>query len=242
MYNFAKKKIRSKYVIIFSDLTSLMFNIKKFQKTLIEVEKVVEILIKNKNTIIIPTFNLNFPKTKKTSNEEKFITTGYLSKFLLKKFNFIRTNKPMYNYAVIGPKAKKITKLKQSTAWGKDSVLRFLSENIETIGIGVDTSVYEFTWVTIHSCEEYLKVPYRFFKTFYGQNLISNKKVKEKMFVRHLNKEQQNLKQEKILKNLVVKKKLIVVKGSYVDYSVINLKNYYLDNLRHIKNIIKNTG
>ena len=65
MFNFAKKKIKSKYVIIFSDLTSLMFNVKKFERTVAEFEKVVKILIKNKNTIIIPTFNLNFPKTKK---------------------------------------------------------------------------------------------------------------------------------------------------------------------------------
>ena len=216
-----------------------MINIKKFEKTAVEVEKIVKILIKNKNTIIIPTFNLNFPKTKKTSNEEKFITTGYLSKFLIKKFDFIRTSKPIYNYAVIGPNAKKILNLKQSTSWGKDSVLRFLSENTKTIGIGVNTSVYEFTWVTIHSCEEYLKVPYRFFKTFYGRNAINNKKVKEKMFVRHLDEKEQNLKQKKILKNLVDKKKLIVVKSNYVDYSILYLKNYYLDNLKHIKKIIK---
>ena len=241
MLNFAKKKIKSKYVIIFSDLTSLMFNVKKFERTLVEVERVVKILIKNKNTIIIPTFNLNFPKTKKTSNQEKFITTGYLMKFLLKKFDFLRTNKPMYNYAVTGPNAKKILKLKQSTAWGKDSVIRFLSENSKTIGLGVNTSVKEFTWVTIHSSEEYLKVPYRFFKTFYGQNTITKKKVKEKMFVRHLNKKEKNLKQQKILKNLVDKKKLIVVKGSYINYSVIYLKNYYLDNLKHIKKIIDTT-
>ena len=239
MLNFSKKNIKSKYVIIFSDLTSLMSNIKKFDRTLVEVEKLIKILIKNKNTIIIPTFNLNFPKIKKTSNEEKFITTGYLIKFLLRKFDFLRTAKPMYNYAVLGPDAKKILKLKQSTAWGKDSVIRYLSENNKTIGIGVNTPVYKFTWVSIHSSEEYLQVPYRFYKTFYGKNSITNNKVKEKMFVRHLNKEEQNLKQEKVLKNLVDKKKLIVVKGNYINYSVIYLKNYYLDNIKHIKKIIK---
>ena len=239
MLNFAKNKIKSKYVIIFSDLASLMLNTKIFERTLFEVEKIVKVLIKNKNTIIIPTFNLNFPKTKKTSNDEKFITTGYLSKFLLKKFNFLRTSKPMYNYAVLGPNTKEILKLKQTTAWGKDSVLRFLSENSKTIGIGVNTSVFEFTWVTIHSCEEYLAVPYRFFKTFHGKNIITNKKVKERMFVRHLNKKEQNLKQYKILKNLVDKKKLIVKKGSHINYSVIYLKYYYLNNLKHVKKIVK---
>lgn len=239
MFNFVKNKINSKYVIFFSDLTSLMLNTKKFEETLTEVEKIVKVLIKNKNTIIIPTFNLNFPKTKKTSNDEKFITTGYLSKFLLKKFNFYRTNKPIYNYAVLGPNTKKILKLKQTTAWGKDSVLRFLSENSKTIGIGVNTPEFKFTWVTIHSCEEHLEVPYRFFKTFYGKNIITNKRVKEKMFVRYLNKKEQNLKQYKILKDLLDKRKLIVKKGNHINYSVIYLKYYYLNNLKHIKKILK---
>lgn len=239
MFNFANKKIKSKYVIIFSDLASMMQNRKKFKKTLTEVEKIVKILIKNNNTIIIPTFNLNFPKIKKTSDEEIFITTGYLAKFLLKKFDFRRTSKPMYNYAVIGPNAKKILKLKQSTAWGKDSVIRFLSENSKTIGIGVNTSLYEFFWVTIHSCEEYLNVPYRFYKIFYGENITINKRVNEKVYVRYLNIENKNLKQKTILKKLIDKKKLIVIKGSYTKYNIIYLKNYYLDNLKHIKKIIK---
>ena len=72
MLNFSKKKISFKYVIIFSDLISLMKNNIKFNKTLSEVEKIVKILIKNNNTIILPTFNLNFPITKKSSNDEVF--------------------------------------------------------------------------------------------------------------------------------------------------------------------------
>tara|TARA_B110000037_G_scaffold222322_1_gene296680 strand:+ start:7670 stop:8398 length:729 start_codon:yes stop_codon:yes gene_type:complete len=238
MLNFSKKKISFKYIIIFSDLISLMKNNMKFNKTLSEVEKIVKILIKNNNTIILPTFNLNFPITKKSSNDVNFITTGYLTKFLLKKFDFKRTNKPMYNYAVIGPNEKKILNLKQSTAWGKDSVIRFLSQNKRTLGIGVNTNLYDFFWVTIHSCEEYLKVPYRFYKTFYGKNKNTNKKFNEKVFVRYQNKLKKDLQQKMILEKLVDKKKLITLKGSYIKYNIIDLRDYYMDNLKHLKKIL----
>jgi aminoglycoside N3'-acetyltransferase len=246
MLNFSKKKINYKYVIIFSDLMSIMNNNIKFEKTLIEVEKIVKLLIKNKNTIILPTYNLNFPNLKKTSNEETFITTGYLTKFLLKKFSFKRTNKPMYNYAVIGPDEKKILDLKQSTAWGEDSVIRFLSVNKNTIGIGVNTSLYEFFWVTIHSCEEYLKVPYRFFKTFYGIDKITKKKINEKVFVtyKNLNNKKKNLQQKIdlqqkiILKKLETQKKLMIKKDNYIKYNIIYLRDYYVNNFKYIKKIL----
>jgi aminoglycoside N3'-acetyltransferase len=238
MLNFSKKEINSKYVIIFSDLISMMHNNVKFEKTLIEVEKIVKLLIKNKNTIILPTYNLNFPKTKKTNNEEIFITTGYLTKFLLKKFSFKRTNKPMYNYAVIGPNEKKILNLKQSTAWGKDSVIRFLSENKNTIGIGVNTPLYEFFWLTIHSCEEYLKVPYRFFKIFHGKDKITNKNINEKVYVRYQNKEKINLQQKIVLKRLKDQKELMIKKGNYIKYNKIYLRSYYMNNLKHLKKIL----
>lgn len=237
--NFTKKKIKSKYIIIFADLLLLTQNPTKFKNTLSEIENLVKILILNNNTIILPSYNLNFPSTKKTSNDIKYITSGYLIKFLLKKFSFKRTNKPMYNYGVIGPNSKKILKLKQSTAWGNDSVINFLSANKKTIGLGINTSLLSFFWVTIHSCEEYLKVPYRYYKTFYGKNIITKKKVKEKMYVRHLNKDEVDLKQKIILKNLIIKNKLITKKGKFIKYNLINLNNYYIDNLKHIKKILK---
>lgn len=112
----------------------------------------------------------------------------------------------MYNYAVVGPNSKKILKLKQSTAWGKDSVISFLSTNRKTIGLGINTSLLNFFWVTIHCCEEYLKVPYRFYKIFYGKNTSTKKKIKEKMYVRHLHNKDVDLEQKIILNNLIAKK------------------------------------
>ena len=50
-----------------------------------------------------------------------------MNKYLLKKYNFSRTKKPIYNYAIFGPEEKEILNLEQSSAFGKDSVIGYLS-------------------------------------------------------------------------------------------------------------------
>ena len=145
--------------------------------------KILRNLIKNKNTIILPTFNFKFFEKKLTSNDLSNITTGIHVKFLISKIKFTRTNKPIYNYAITGPNSKELLKLNQTTSFGSDSVIGFLSQN-NGIGIGFGLQPENYGWVTIHSCEEYCKVPYRFYKTFKGRKKEKNQKVFEKVFVR----------------------------------------------------------
>lgn len=237
MFKFIKG-LKQKNIIIFSDLLSLISNKKKFNATIKETERIVKILIKNKNTIVLPTYNLKFPHLKFTGYSEKFITTGSLVKHVLKKFKFKRTKKPMYNYAVLGPNTKKIINLKQSTAWGNDSVIGYLSNDKNALGLGVNTDLWSFSWVTIHCCEEKLKVPYRYWKVFEGKNINSGKKVYERMFVRY-SKKKVNLHQKKILKKLFEEKKLFKIEGIYANYSILNLNQYYIKNLKHLPRILK---
>lgn len=197
----------SENVIIFSNLQHLIFkhNINDINKNIIKLYKNLKKLNKN---IIIPTFNLNFPKTKKTSYSTNDITTGYLSKFLVKKFKLKRSSKPMYNYAVSGPNAEYICNLNQTTAWGDDSVLGYLVNN-NSYGLGINIDPKIFNWLVIHYCEENSKVPYRYFKTFKGKNISTKKIVKEKMYVRNYskNKIEDGRKINKILmKNKIIKK------------------------------------
>ena len=65
------KKINNKNIIIFADLLSLIYNKKKFNYTIKEFEKIVKILIKNNNTLVLPTYNLKFPKLKLTGKFRK---------------------------------------------------------------------------------------------------------------------------------------------------------------------------
>ena len=233
------KLINNKNIVIFTDLTSLIYDKKKFIHTMKEFEKIVRILIKNNNTLILPTYNLKFPELKFTGNSEKFITTGALIKHILKKFKFKRTERPMYNYAITGPNTKKMMSLKQSTAWGADSVIGYISNDKNSLGLGINTDLLSFTWVTIHCCEEKLKVPYRFWKTFKGKNIDNGKNVFEKVFVRYLNKKKINLNQKKILNKLIKNNKLFRKNGVYGKYSIVYLNNYYQENLKYLPKIIK---
>jgi len=238
MFNFIKK-IKYRNIIIFADLLNLISSKNKINNVFKEFENIIKILIKNNNTIILPTYNLKFPKLKMTGSSRNFITTGVMIKYILEKFNFKRTKKPMYNYALIGPNSRSIMRLKQTTAWGEDSVIGFLSNDTNTLGLGINTDLLSFSWVTIHCCEETLKVPYRFWKIFRGKNIDNGKKVHEKMYVRYLNKKPIDLKQKKILKKLVLDKKLLRKKGVHANYSIIQLKDYYLRNLKYLPKILK---
>ena len=225
-------QIKNEKVIIYSDLSFLL--IKNKPKTIVDnALKIIKILVKNKNTIIIPTFNFNFAKTKKTSNNPDLITTGYLNKFLLKKYDFKRTIKPIYNFAVFGPKALDILNLKQKTAFGEDSVIGHLSLNKSVcLGIGIEPT--NFNWVTIHVCEELAKVPYRFFKKFDGLNLNTRKKVTEIIFVR---KKKYNVENTgtKINNNLIKRKKITKKIFKNIDVINLKLKDYFKEGMKLLK-------
>ena len=172
------KTLKNQKIIFFSDLSFLILKI-GHKKLIDNIMEIIENLIKNKNTIILPTYNFNFAQTKKTSFEDKFITTGYLNKYLLKKYKFLRTKKPIYNYAVFGPEQEKILSLEQTTAFGPNSVIGHLSmHGAVAIGIGLD--LLNFNWVTIHVCEEISKVPYRFYKNFMEKISIQKKMLVKK--------------------------------------------------------------
>ena len=218
------KNIKRKKIIVFSDLSILILKL-GHRIVLKNIDKIFEILIKNQNTIILPTYNFNFAKTKKTSSDIKFITTGYLNKYLLKKYNFSRTKKPIYNYAIFGPEEKEILNLEQSSAFGKDSVIGYLSIHQATaLGIGIDPS--NFNWVTIHVCEEICNVPYRFYKKFSGKNIDTKENISEKIFVRKRKFSYVNT-GIKVYHKLKKDKKLIYYKFSGINISSLNLYNYY---------------
>ena len=223
------KHIKNEKIIVYSNLSLLLITNKS--KTIINnALKIIKILIKNKNTIIIPTFNFNFAKTKKTSYNPDLITTGYLNKFLLKKYNFKRTNKPIYNYGVLGPKALDILNLEQKTAFGIDSVIGYLSLN-KSICLGIGVEPNNFNWVTIHVCEELGKVPYRFFKKFVGLNLNTRKKVSEIIYVRKKSFDVVNT-GKKINEILIKKKKISKTKFKNLNLVSLRLNDYFKEGMK----------
>ena len=57
------KKLNDEYVIIFTDLSNLLIKKRiKYDDVLKSTIDIFNTLLKNKNTIILPTYNFNFPK------------------------------------------------------------------------------------------------------------------------------------------------------------------------------------
>ena len=136
----------------------------------------------------------------------------------------------MYNYAVIGKKSKSIISLKQSTAWGENSIISYLSKQ-NAIGIGINVDIENFGWVAIHCAEEKFKVPYRYYKKFKGINLENKKRVFEKMFVRNL-KKKLTTNSNKLYKRLAPKIKKIN-KTNYKIYMV-NMNDAYEESCKFL--------
>ena len=92
------------------------------------------------------------------------------------------------------------------------------------MGIGINPKT--FTWVTLHVCEEIEKVPYRYFKTFYGVNIKTKEKLSETIFVRK--KKSYILNDgKKILKILHTKNKIYNDKFKNIGITLINLNDFY---------------
>ena len=88
-----------------------------------------------------------------------------MNKYLTKKYKFKRTKNRCFNYAMIGPDPKILLKMHSKTAWGEDSVLKYLIDK-NTIGVGWNINTSKFNWLVVHYLEEKYKVPYRYYKIF----------------------------------------------------------------------------
>ena len=104
----------------------------------------------------------------------------------------------MYNFAVIGPEYKKILQLKQTTAWGNDSVLGYAINN-NFIAIGINIDYKKFNWLIVHYCEEKFRYPTDILKHSRVLILKQKSKVFEKMYVKNLDKKKIYIENGKII-------------------------------------------
>jgi aminoglycoside 3-N-acetyltransferase len=242
-FNYNKLE-KYQYIIIFSDVFKLMLKNKEgFNNFCTELENYIHYLRRDK-TILLPTFNLGFYKSLQTGNDPKYISTGYLNKFLSKRINFHRSKRPIGNFSVIGKNKKKILELKQQTLFGEDSIISFLAKN-QTLGMGVGIDPENFAWTVNHVCEEDMRVPYRFFKRFKGLNCDTNERVEEKVFVKK--QRMKIINDETIIpKELLKKKKINKVNYKKINLIFTNLNDHYKEGIRILKKdlygLTKNVG
>ena len=149
-------------------------NILKIPNYLIEV---IFEYFGSETTILFPSFTSNFAKTKKYDLFFSKPDTGILPTYCLKNDLMKRTKQPLTSFLVKGPLEREILRIKCETSWGENSIYGWLQRNNALwIALGVDWSK---GCAFFHRSEEFMKVPYRYFKTYRGKLFNNNKNLGE---------------------------------------------------------------
>ena len=119
-------------------------------------------------TIAMPTYVMDYPRTRTFDVERSRPHTGALAEAMLKAGG-ARTLQPMYSYVVDGPMATDILALRPSLAWGDDSFMGFAyARNARFVSLGLP---WRKSFAYYHLAEVRMAVPYRYPKRFPGSLL-----------------------------------------------------------------------
>jgi FkbH-like protein len=134
-------------------------------------------------TLLVPCFTFSFCKGHSYHYLHSNSEVGILGDWFRHLDGVVRTQHPIYSFAIAGPKTHILLKCKNTTTFGEDSIFSLLEKkSARLIMFGNDWSYC----TQLHHQEELMKVPYRFFKTFNGDMDTGNGmyKAKASMFVR----------------------------------------------------------
>ncbi len=152
------------------------------------IEKIIDCfkeIVGEDGTILMPTFTYSYCKQKDYDKINSASTMGVLTEVFRKQANVVRTNDPLFSFAVFGKNKDKYLKNLHSS-FGPDNVYEILKkEKGKIVLFGTNNFGYTFS----HYLEEYHNVPYRFFKTFSGVTIFedgSRKNTSIEYFVRRL--------------------------------------------------------
>jgi FkbH-like protein len=117
-------------------------------------------------TVALPAFTLSFCRGVPFNSGSSGSETGMLADAALRYFpQAVRTQHPIYSFAILGPRAAEIAACRNSTTFGDDSTFALLErESATVLMIGCS---WEFN-TQFHRYEEVARVPYRYAKVFSG--------------------------------------------------------------------------
>lgn len=118
-------------------------------------------------TILVSTFNFDFPNTKLFDTRTTPVQTGAFGNYLLKKHAKNRMVHPFYSFLAFGKGAVELTKKRFKSSTGKDSILGWVvDEQTDLLTIGHH---YVKSLSTVHHAEHLAGVSYRYPKLFSGE-------------------------------------------------------------------------
>ncbi|MCR6581829.1 AAC(3) family N-acetyltransferase [Campylobacter insulaenigrae] len=140
--------------------------------------------IGKEGTLIMPTFTYSFCKNQIYDKLNSKCEVGLLNEYFRKQKDVIRSNDPIFSFALWGAKKYNFIK-KHDSCFGTNSIFDLLVKyNAKLILFGTR----EGHTIT-HYVEEKIQVPYRYFKTFSGKMIDeTSKDISINYYVRHLDR------------------------------------------------------
>ena len=220
--------------VIFISSNLLKLSIKKKNKIIdFEVSEIINSLIKiikNKGTIIVPTFNWNFCKGLGYHYKKTLSNSGSLGNYVLKRSDFIRTQNPIYSFCTYGKDKEYLASLKHKSCFEFNSPFGYMvKKNAKNLYIDID-NIYRDSFTLCHVAEQKVGVNYRFIKKFRGeytnQNLSKTNAIYS-MYVRKLNL---NIRTgvNPIIKKELIKKNSYLEKNIHgINFKIVNIRDAY---------------
>jgi aminoglycoside 3-N-acetyltransferase len=171
------------------------------RRTLLEAKKLGVYLLPNdildsflfalgpSGTLLVPTFNFDFPKSKSFDIRHTPSQMGALTEAARNRHDAVRTGHPIYSFVALGNHRDKFYNVNNESGYGKDSpfgILHKLGGKIASLDLEDQVSMTFY-----HYVEESLKVNYRYFKDFTGEytdNIGISSERTYKLFVRNIEK------------------------------------------------------
>lgn len=191
-----KLQIKKNSVILLTENSKTLLEFLKRQKGASKYRidelfnKFLDVLLDSigpKGTLLIQTFDWGFCKNKTFDIRSNYSRTSFLGSVALKRKEFIRTQHPIYSFAVTGQLKNKLGALSNVGAFDANSPFSLIYE-IKAEMIIIDIPIHgSFTFA--HFVEEMEGVNYRYNKSFTSHYINYDgikKKKTYKMFVRDL--------------------------------------------------------
>lgn len=178
-------------------------------------------------TLLVPTFNWDFCRGVTFDYYKTPCKTGALGVAALNRNDFVRTNNPIYSFAVWGRDAELLAEMECKSCFGEDSIFYYMHEkNAKALVIGLDV-MDGLTFM--HYVEQSIGVPFRYNKVFTAGYVDKNgiESVREySMYVRDLsiNAKESTKGFSGILETLGASKSTVI---NTVPFRVVDLSSVY---------------
>lgn len=224
-------------VLVASNISKLLFNLSKRRKCQLNkeiakslIDMIIDSLqhcISEEGTILFPTYNWDFCTGKPFDYKKTKSETGVLSQIALEREDFIRTQHPIYSFAVWGRDQDFLYKMEDKNSFLGNTPFNYLFEKNAKMIIIDELLNNSFTYV--HYVEERCKVQYRFKKKFTAEyiDINNNKSLREYfMYVRYLDEEKNVITDFSGLEKLLMKNKVMKIFDLIgVDVRVLSFKS-----------------